>query len=451
MKSEPWQLLTIMLVLYLCSVLFNQAAAAAQVIHCDLQTCIAMAMTTHPMLKVSESRQAAARSEIAVKQGVLRPTLDLEGETGYLTGQSLSPFAAISGVTEEGAPQRPTSGGYYQAAVGLDIPLVKEGTLVGRTSDAVQQAHLKVSEEDWGMQGLRLQVAASVVETYIEVLKQQRAIAIYAELAASVEASYQLILARYQQNLVSRNDLLIAEVRFATAKRDLAVAHLARQRGQKALALAMGLDPTHDVEAQDLQERPSSLLPVEQLLTRAQETHPELKAQQLKVQGSTAEVRRIQSERYPALSLTARYGVVDAFAGRLSDQFQTAVKVKVPLFDFGLIKNKADVARAKTMEEEKRLLDAQRLLEGKIYDLYVQAQELSAQAELLTKQIEQATEATKLSRAMYQQELLPLAAVLDAEAALRKLQLALSDAEYGQQSARFRLALLSGTWNLQQP
>jgi outer membrane protein len=301
------------------------------------------------------------------------------------------------------------------------------------------------------LQGLRLQVAANVVETFIEVLKQHRAIAIYGAIAASVEASYQLILARYQQNLVSRNDLLVAEVRFATAKKDLAVAYLALQRGQKALALAMGFDYSHDVEPKELQETPPSLMPVEQLLTRAQETHPELKVQQLKVQGSTAEVRRIQNERYPALDLTARYGVVDAFSGRLSDQFLTAVKVKVPLFDFGLIKNKTDVARAKIMEEEKRLLDAQRHLEGEIYDLYVQAQVLAEQAELLSKQIEQATEAVKLNRALYQQELLPISAVLDAEGALQRLQLALSEAAYGQQSARLRLALLSGTWDLPQP
>jgi outer membrane protein len=451
MKFDLWRVITTCLALCCCHTPFSSTASGAQKIRCDLQTCIEMAFATHPALKAGEARQAAARSEIDVRLGAFKPTLALEGETGYLAGESLSPFAAISGVTEEGARQRAVTGGYYQGTVGIALPLVKEGTLLGRSADSVQQAQLKVSEENWEMQVDRLEVASKVVETYIEVLKKRRALEIQKTLAASLEASYQLSLARYQQNLISRNDLLIAEVRFATAKRELSAAHRALQKGQRDLAWAMGLDHTQGVEVQELQGAPLALLPVEQLITRAQETRPELKVQQLKVQGSSAEVRRIQSERYPTVSLSAHYGVVDDFSGRPSDQFLTAVKVRVPLFDFGLIKNKAEVARARSLEEEKRLLDFQGHIEREIYDLYAQAQELAEEAELIKKQIEQASEAAKLNRAMYQQELLPLSTALDAEAALRKLQLALSDAEYNQQSARFRLGLLCGTWTLQQP
>jgi outer membrane protein TolC len=451
MTSKPCRSLGQCLVVCLSFMLWSLSGEAAQTIRCDLQTCITMALTTHPKLKVSKARQAAARSEIDAQQGAFKPTLELEGETGYLAGQSLSPFAAISGVTEDGIPQRSVSGGYYQATVGIDIPLVKEGTLMGRGSDAVQQAHLKLSEEEWGMQGVRLQVAAQVVENYIEVLKQRRAIAIYEGLAVSAEVSFQASLARHLQDLTSRHDMLIAEVRFASVKRDLSVAHLNLHKSQRALGLAMGLDRANEVEPQELQGAPFHLQPVEQLLSGAQETNPELKVQQLRRQESAAAARRIESERYPVVSLTAHYGVVDAYQRRLNDQFLTAVKVKVPLFDFGQIKNRAQVARARIIEEEQRLLDSQHQLEREIYDLYLRAEELGVQGELLKKQIEQATEAVKLNRAMYQQQLLPLSAVIDAEAAIQKLQLALSDAEYGQQGAHLRLALLSGTWIPPQP
>lgn len=450
MSPKVWPSMVVFLGLFLGGVPFLCAAEGTRVIRCDLQACIELALAGHPMLQASEARQAAARAEIDVRAGAFRPTLDLEAETGYLTGEALTPFAAISGITEEGERQRSVSGKFYRGTVGVDIPLVKEGTLLGWRSSSVRQARLHVAEEDWRTKFLRLQLAMKVAEAYIQVLKQQRAIKTYETVAASFQAGYQLALTRYQQNLIAHNDLLIAEVRFATAKRDLALAQLTLQKSQKALGLAMGLDHGHDIEIQELQGTPPPLLPLEQLLPLATESHPELKAQHFKVQSSAVEVARVQSERYPTLSLTARYGVVDDFSARVNDQFLTSLKVRLPLFDFGLTKHKAEVARAKFAEEERRLQDFQRHLEHDISALYAHVEELTAQIELLKKQIEQAMEALKLNRAMYQQELLPLSSVLEAEAASGKLQLALSDAEYDQQLARFQLSLISSTWPIKE-
>jgi outer membrane protein TolC len=60
-------------------------------------------------------------------------------------------------------------------------------------------------------------------------------------------------------------------------------------------------------------------------------------------------------------------------------------------------------------------------------------------------------EAVRLNQAMFQQDLLPLSAVLDAEAVLQKLQLALSDAEYDQKLARYQLQVVSEGWEPKAP
>src|SRR5215472_1629082 len=96
-------------------------------------------------------------------------------------------------------------------------------------------------------------------------------------------------------------------------------------------------------------------------------------------------------------------------------------------------------APANLAEQEKLLLDFQRSLEQAIAELYVQAQEAEAEATLILKQIEQAMEAVKLDQALFQQNLLPMSAVLEAKAALQKLELGLSNAEYDQKLARFQL------------
>jgi outer membrane protein TolC len=414
-----------------------------------LQACIDVAFANHPMLKAGEARQSAARSQVEVKIAERRPTLDLEGESGYLTGQSISPFSAISGVTEEGLPQRNATGGYYQATLGMQVPLFKEGTLLGQTAGSVRQAQLKVAEEDWTTEFLRLQVALNVAESYLHVLKQRKAIRIHEDIVASVEAGHQLTLAQFKQDLISRNDLLIGEVRVATAKRDLALAHLELQKSQKALVSSMGLvDPSPVIDVQDPQDPPPALLPLERLVTLARQNHPALKARHLRVQEELEEVSRIRSEQYPTLSFKTQYGLVDAFQGRPNDQWTAAVNVKVPIFDFGLIRKKVEVARAKVMEEERLMLDFQRDIEQQIAERYIHLEQLEEQLGLIKKQVEQAQEELKLNHAMFRQQLVPQLTVLTAETALLKLRLALSEAQCDRKLAHIQLGLISGAPDL---
>lgn len=422
--------------------------AETRPIACDLHSCIALATAQHPLLKASAARQSAARSERSVRLAERRPILDLEGETGYLEGKAITPFSALSGVTEEGIEQRRVSGGYYQASVGLEVPLIKEGTLVGQVPSSVRQAQLRISEEDWQARMAHLHVALQVVEAYVQVLQHRKAIQAAEAIAAALEEGYKLAQVRFQQDLISRNELLIGEVRLATARRELTHFRLALQRSQHTLRSSMGLDTSGAVEIQDLQEALAPLPPVADLLALAQQTHPELKAHQFRVESSVAEVDRIRSERYPTLSLTARYGFVDAFEGSPNAQWLAAMNVKVPLFDFGLTRKKAEVARAKVIEEEQQRLNFQLNIEQEIHHRYLQLQELDDHVQLLTTQIEQATEEMKLKRAMFQQELAPQAAVLDAEAALFKWQLAHTQAQYERQLRRLQLSLISGEWSL---
>jgi outer membrane protein TolC len=426
-------------------------AAEAGAISCSLQACLERAFAHHPLLKVGAARQSAARAQLDVRLAERQPTLNLEGETGFLEGKAITPFSALSGVTEEGDTQRRVSGGYYQATVGLDVPLVKDGTLYGQPSASVHQAELKISEEEWQHHVFRLQVATKVVAAYVQVLKQRKAVHFRRAIVTALADSYKLTHARFQQRLIARHDLLTAEVRSATAQRDLTLAGLDLQNSQQVLAVAMGLDQGSVVDIEDLPEAPAPLPALDTLLSRARQAHPALKARQFRVQGSIEEVSRVQSERYPSLSLSARYGLVDAYEGSLNDQWLTALKVKVPLFDFGVIRHKAAVAQARVVEEEQRLYDVQLGVEQEIHTLHLRLQTLEDEAIVAKIRIEQATEELRFKRAMAQQQLLPPSAALDAEADVLKWQLALAETEYDQRLVRLQLRLAIGAWDLTPP
>ena len=433
----------------LCLLPLPVIAEESKVIRCDLESCIGVAFSNHPILKTGEARQSAAQVLLKVNEAERMPSLDLEGSTGYFSGESITPFDVVGGITEKGIRQRHSSGGYYQATINAQIPIFKEGTLLGQASGLVRQARFGLSKEEWENQALRVQVALKVAEAYVQVLKNRKAVKAQEEIVVSLEGDYNLAQAKFNQNLISENDLLMAEVRLATGRRDISLSQLALRRSQQALSAAMGLDRTHEIDIQDLREFPAPLRPLEELVALARENNSQVRAQQFKVRESEEEVKGVESERYPALSVAAHYGVADDFDRPLNDQWVAALQMKVPLFDFGLIRKKAAVARARVVEEEKRLLDFKLDMEQQVHEFYFHVQELEEEIELIKKQIQQTQEALKLNQAMFQQNLLPQSVVHDTEAALLKLQLAQSDAEYDQNLNRFELRLLSGEWNTQ--
>ena len=88
---------------------------------------------------------------------------------------------------------------------------------------------------------------------------------------------------------------------------------------------------------------------------------------------------------------------------------------------------------------------------GEVQDAYTHITDTVAQIDLLEKQIEQATEALKLNRAMFRQQLLPESAVAEVEQALVKLEQAKVLANYDLILGHSQLALVTGGWQNKRP
>ena len=435
-----------LLFLFLLLIPLNLSAEENDTIHCDLETCIEIAITNYPKLKAGRARLNAAKAASEIKRKEQRPNLDMEVNIGHFSGETISPFGILGSFTEEGLRQRHISGEYYQTTAGLQIPIVKEGAFLFQTPSSVRKADLGMSEAEWENQAIRTEVALKVAEAYIDFLKQLKAIKIFKEIVTLLEMDFNLARTKFDQELISRNDLLIAEVRLAMAKKDLSLSQLALQKSQKALASSIRADKVSHIEIEDLQGASDASSSLDIPVILSQEDNPELKAQKYRLFESREEVRRVQSERYPTASLLTHYSVADDFSRPGNDQWAAVFNVKVPIFDFGLSREKLAFANAKAMEEEEHLLDLKMDIEQEIYEIYFYIQKLEEHIELIGKQIDQAAEALKLNRAMFEQDLLSQSALHDTESALLKLQLEKVSLEYDLKLAHFRLRLVSGKW-----
>jgi outer membrane protein TolC len=419
------------------------------VVRCDLASCLQIALTRHPDLQSAEAKKLAAQSKIDFEKAQWTPHLDFKGESGYLSGKAVSPFSVIAGVTEEGVPQREVSGGYYIGSLTLSVPIVREGRLLGQNSPSIQGARFGLAvEENLGLTR-RSQISYNVTAAYINVAKATAVADNQEQLVKLTEPQYQLALAKFQQDLLSRNDLLLAEVQLATAQRELTRAKdmLAQSKGE--LVRAMGLDVSTSLEVLDTHPLPvdvPSLPPLEELITFAHGHRLEVRAQEAQIQAKGEEVKRLRGERFPSLELVAGYDIGNNFDPPTNSQWNTRAQVTGSLFDFGRNEQKVTLARAMMRQEVMKMESMKGEIASQVQDVYFRIRSLMAELSLLDKQSEQATEALQLNQARVRQQLLPATVVAEDEKALAKLTQARVLARYDLSLAYTQLELVTGGW-----
>jgi outer membrane protein TolC len=414
------------------------AAAEPAKVQCDLRSCVEMAYANHPSLKAAEAKQTDKKAALDLALSERWPTLSARNSVGYLEGESTGAAAALRGIV-----QTPVSGWFWDSTTTVELPLFAEGTLIFQKSYATAKAEFGVSEQENKIRAMKIDLATKVAQAYVDVLKNGVAVRHQDEIARFSETGLRLAKSQFQQDLISRADLLAAEVQLATAKRDLLLAQNSLAKAETGLAQAVGLDRPMGVEVRDFIDDLGTLPALDTIIARAREQHPEVKQQEFKVKQSKEEVSRVFSGFFPTVSLNSSYGYADDFALPGTSNWQILLAVQLPIWDFGRTKAKWDSAKAKALEEERNLDDTRLRVAQDITTIYYQLRENEASLELTRKQIEQAVEAARLEKVRYEQGLVSIASYHEAEAKVLKFQIDLAGFENDIKLARFRLAMVS--------
>jgi outer membrane protein TolC len=425
----------------LCGALFALGAPAqeSKTIECDLQGCLDRAFENHPAMKAGQAREQNAEALVGSANADRLPSVDFAASLGYVTGNRLG----VLGGADEGTVLESVNGSFWRAAVGAEAPLIQKGSFLTVQNHTQKKAELNVTAEQWRTKSVRSQVGIEVANAYFDVLKHRKALKIYEQYVKLGQSSYDLAQAKFNQNLLSKNDLLIAEVRVASAKRDYSIVQIAGERSQRALCSAIGLDETHQINVQEPELRGPSMESADTLAARAKENDPRVKALQYSILAQQEATKEAQSLRYPDLSFAATWAGSDDFSPPVAHRWVGALRLKVPIFDFGRTRERVAASKAKELEEE-RNLDASRLKVGQdIYDKYFAVRQLEIEMDLLEKQVEQGKEALKLKQAMFEQGLSSVSEVDEAQTDLLRLQLTQVRDEYDAALARFIMTFLS--------
>lgn len=319
-------------------------------------------------------------------------------------------------VAQPGAPQR-------DLGATLDATWTVDVFGLARNRKHAAEAELRASEFD--ADNVKLNLVAEIAADYVDYRLYQSQYAIAVRSAASQAETVRITRVRFDQGAASRLDVARVESELAITR--AAVPQAVEQAATAKSLLVLLLATTPQALAAELPDTipEASNLPVSDpldvLLTPAEviARRPDVRGAEQRLVTAAANLKSALAERYPQLTLGALFGTT----GSAVNQLMTATSrtwsygggLTLPLFDFGRIRAAIDVADSQQLEAyityEQTVRGALQATQSAVV-MYAQG---VLRARELATALDSARLAEKLARRQYQEGVLSLLDVLDAE------------------------------------
>ncbi|TAL74372.1 MAG: TolC family protein [Bacteroidetes bacterium] len=405
----------------------------------NLQGCIDYAVQNNPELQAAEANIKVSTYGLDYQKKLFFPRLDLNTSTGFLEGEPTSSFAVIRGVTEEGISSRNISGQYISAALTLSIPVFREGVLFSNNAPSINKVASQILLDKSSYEAKKNELAYNTGTSFFNLLKNKEDIKTSEEQLKYSKLYNEIARAKYKEELISKNDLLLSEVKLASAEKELTTYRNLTQVLMADLSIKMGLDPAKPITISEDDFILPVLLPLDKLFDIAISSRHEIKEQEMRISMANEEQRLSKSQRYPDISIVSSYSVANDYGSHENSLWNGMLQLNMPVFDFGAITSKIKSQEAKVAVEEKLLLSIKGNIIQKVITAFININNAMSEIALKEKTVEQSMENTRLVKAQFEQNLLPLSSVLDAEYILYANKKALSEARYNLRLAYLEL------------
>ena len=231
-------------------------------------------------------------------------------------------------------------------------------------STRLGEARAQRQVADAELQATRQTLAAQVAEAYLRVLRARATRSLAQAESKAYRARWNQMKRRLERNLASRVDVLDAKVRFETALSDIAKAANELEAARLGLERLTGSSPESlraaDPNGMTLRATPTDQR-VAEWLERAGRENPTVAVERERLAQSRETVDVRQAERFPTLSLEARYSDTNATDKLIQgSDARVLLRVQMPLFTGGGLTSGVDEARARQVAQSAALDDARR-------------------------------------------------------------------------------------------
>lgn len=369
----------------------------------SLKECLARASASNRGLQAASHEVAMAQQQMAIAKSGRLPRVDLQ--TGY-TAQ-LEPQAV-----QFGAIQQETQDAHYPF---LNLAIYDTLYDFGKTRAREGAARMQRDAARHARSGTEQDLFLQTVQAYYGILEAQKVVTAANDEVIQMSSHLRTAQALYDEGVVTRNDLLQAEVRVAASKQRLYSAKNAVDNGWLALNYLTGAPP--DFRA-DLQEdlQPAQL--------PAPETAPDLSrrgeiaALRDLVQAGDYAVKEAKANYFPELFARAGLDYVKNSKVREQAIMAATVGIKVNLFDGLATTSRLRQAVEARSRDEVRLRDLEERVKLELATAQNDLRVAQARIEVAEKAIAQGVENLRITKDRYQEKVGTATEVVDAQTLL---------------------------------
>jgi len=274
--------------------------------------------------------------------------------------------------------------------------------------------------------GMVQETVRDVKVSYFNILKAEKVLLVAKQSVEQLTVHRETARGFYDVGLVSRNDLLQAEVELAGSLHFLVRAENGLEMAKAKLNTLLRREINAPVRLEDA----LSVLPYEKGLdasvVEALEKRPEIRSHLLRVELAGSIVRLLKSEYYPSVSLVgnyARYGDTPGLAGspyKPQENWTVAALANWNFWEWGKTTQRVAYGQSREKQAEHMLNNIRDQIKLEVKQAFLLLREAQTQIQVAQKAIEQAEENHRISAERYREQIGTATAVIDAQTILTK-------------------------------
>ncbi len=285
-----------------------------------LKECLESGSRNNPTLSIIRQERAIARTNVRQADSALYPRIDTQG------GFTMQQEAQAVQINGRSAETQQADFGFVSTSLNYTI------YDFGRRDARQQIARAGAEAAGDNVIAREQDIALQIIGTYFGILEAQRLVKDAEEEVAQVTQHKSIAETLYQQGVVTRNDVLQAEVRLASARQKLLVTENRRENLWLQMNYLTGAEPSHRAELDEGADLAlSETFAAER--NRALANRPELFALRKALEASDYEVAERRSSFFP--ELFTRLGVDYVQNDKVREQtiLSATIGLKLNIFD----------------------------------------------------------------------------------------------------------------------
>jgi outer membrane protein len=321
----------------------------------------------------------------------------------------------------------------------LTVPLFTSGRISRGIDAATATLNSSVQDEMKTILDLKLQVA----EAYTSVLRAQRLVQVAETNVSSLVSYTNDVKNFYDQGVVTKNDMLAAQVSLADARQRMTQALNTLNIAGASYNRLMGRPLDQQIQIDDLSFEPRNT-DFENLQSRALEKRPELISLSEQTRTLQNQASGVRSSTMPQLSISGGYSYNQNKYQVYEDVWSANVGLRWDIFDGGVSRHSANalLQKAEALNEVRK--DTASLISLQVRQACLDIDETYKRIDVTREAVSQSEENLKVAKDRYREGVGTNTEVLDAETLRTKSYSNYYNAVYDAVLANIRLKYVTG-------